>query len=93
MVKTPKEEIDDYKEIIFSIAISKLLNLFLTNNLSTLITTLTNLDLDNPNAKLLSETLINAYKNFYKEDSIEQEKIKKAVESLPKEIKVRIKKE
>jgi hypothetical protein len=64
--------------------------LFLSNGITNLLQLSSEIDLDNPSAKMIIETLSNIYSEFIKEDPIKQERIKKIVESFPKKITIKL---
>jgi hypothetical protein len=64
--------------------------LFLSNGITNLLQLSSEIDLDNPSAKMIIEILSNVYSEFIKEDPIKQERIKKIVESFPKKITIKL---
>jgi hypothetical protein len=64
--------------------------LFLSNGITNLLQLSSEIDLDNPSAKMIIEILSNIYSEFIKEDPIKQERIKKIVESFPKKITIKL---
>ncbi|MFZ8856223.1 MAG: hypothetical protein ACO2OX_03465 [Candidatus Nanopusillus sp.] len=64
--------------------------LFLANGITNLLQLSSEIDLDNPSAKIIIEMLSNIYSEFIKEDPIKQERIKKIVESFPKKITIKL---
>jgi len=64
--------------------------LFLSNGITNLLQLSSEINLDNPSAKMIVEILSNIYTEFIKEDPIKQERIKKIVESFPKKITIKL---
>jgi len=64
--------------------------LFLSNGITNLLQLSSEINLDNPSAKMIVEILSNIYTEFIKEDPIKQERIKKIVESFPEKITIKL---